>query len=37
MAPDSREVVAVKLEDKKKYEHQVRQLFKEAEHSEVNS
>jgi hypothetical protein len=35
-APDAQEVVAAKLEDKKKYEQQLRQLFKEAEHSEVN-
>jgi len=36
-APNAREVVAAKLVDKKKYEQQLRQLFKEAGHSEVNS
>ena len=36
-APNAREVVAAKLEDKKRYEQQLRQLFKEAGHTEVNS
>lgn len=33
-APDARAVIAAKLEDKKKYEQQLRQLFKEAEYPE---
>jgi hypothetical protein len=35
-APDAREVVAAKLADKKEYEQQLRQLFKDAGRSEVN-
>lgn len=36
-APDIREVVAAKLENKKNYKQRLQQLFKEAGHSEVNS